>query len=89
MLGLVGVGVAAALGNYGIALLLVAIAPIPLTAGAVQAGRAAGSESLTLLGVLPLIEGQRRFFSGWFLFAGFMALGVIVGAVGIGLAALL
>jgi len=88
MLGLVGVGVAAGFRNYGLALLPLAIAPIPLTIGALQARRAAGSGSLGVLDVLPLTEGQRRFFSGWFLFVGFMALGVIAGVVGVGLAAL-
>ena len=89
LLGLVGGGVATGFGNLGVALLLLLLAPIALTVGALQTMRASGSGSLSVLGVFPLTERQRRFFSGWFLFAGFMAFALVVDAICVGLAALL
>jgi len=58
MLGLVGVGVAAGFRNYGLALLPLAIAPIPLTIGALQARRAAGSGSPGLLALASQPEAR-------------------------------
>jgi hypothetical protein len=88
VVGLLAVGIAAGVGHLGIALALAFVAPVPATAAELKRRRRAGGGTLAALRALPITVLQQWVFTAWFLYTGFLALAVIVGAIGGGIRAL-